>query len=241
MYRTKTRRGFTLIELLVVIAIIAILAAILMPVFTSAKSRGRDIGCLSNLRQIGQASLQYIDDNNGRILPSTVYGNNTRGWSNACFVELLRQYVKSEKIFLCPSGPKAMYGWDDSNNNDPKAQDCGWSWPSSKGDRYFSSHYGINLSLGGWMPVHVWMDHVPQMAEVYQPSKVIFYLDSRWVDLWGGWQPGRIGNARIRHNGGANLVCCDGHSKWVSVDFLNTWPEPKGAACRWDFRALSVF
>lgn len=62
-----TRRAFTLIELLVVIAIIAILAAILFPVFSQAKEAARKAACLSNLRQLGLAFLQYTDENDGRM------------------------------------------------------------------------------------------------------------------------------------------------------------------------------
>jgi hypothetical protein len=125
----------------------------------------------------------------------------------------------------------------------PFAKDTGYTWISpipSHNVPPQRSHYGVNLSLGGWDPANMtrspWtFSPVPKMSEVRQPSKVILYLDARWVDLWGGWQPGRIGGARIRHHGGANTTCCDGHSKWLSADFLNTWPE-KGEPVRWWFR-----
>ena len=64
-----TRRGFTLIELLVVIAIIAILAAILFPVFAQARAKARQIACVSNVRQIGMAWMQYIQDNDEAFPP----------------------------------------------------------------------------------------------------------------------------------------------------------------------------
>src|SRR6185437_16133977 len=61
------RRGFTLIELLVVIAIIAILAAILFPVFAQAREKARAISCMSNMKQLGTAELMYMQDNDGQI------------------------------------------------------------------------------------------------------------------------------------------------------------------------------
>jgi prepilin-type N-terminal cleavage/methylation domain-containing protein len=61
-HRSETRRGFTLIELLVVIAIIAILAAILFPVFAQARAKARQTQCLSNSKQIGMAMMQYVQD-----------------------------------------------------------------------------------------------------------------------------------------------------------------------------------
>src|SRR5580704_601587 len=70
------RRGFTLIELLVVIAIIGILAAILFPVFASAREKARQITCLSNLRQIGLASLQYVQDYDETYFPIGYVGAN---------------------------------------------------------------------------------------------------------------------------------------------------------------------
>ena len=65
-HMNKRQSGFTLIELLVVIAIIAILAAILFPVFATAKERGRQVKCVNNLRQLTTAFTLYLDDNNGR-------------------------------------------------------------------------------------------------------------------------------------------------------------------------------
>ena len=98
-------RGFTLIELLVVIAIIAILAAILFPVFAKVREKARQTSCLSNEKQIGLAFMQYTEDND-ELFPSTYYYGE--GWA-----EILYPYVKSAAVFKCPddNGRTQSYAW----------------------------------------------------------------------------------------------------------------------------------
>ncbi len=91
--------GFTLIELLVVIAIIAILAAILFPVFARAREKARQSTCLSNLKQLGQAVQMYAQDYEGYPIMSSPSSQVPRTrWADAIFA-----YVKSEKMFTCPN------------------------------------------------------------------------------------------------------------------------------------------
>ena len=96
-------KGFTLIELLVVIAIIAILAAILFPVFARARENARRASCQSNLKQIGLGIVQYAQDYDGWTPASGVYaaatGGNVISWPT-----LMQPYIKSEQVFVCPSG-----------------------------------------------------------------------------------------------------------------------------------------
>jgi prepilin-type N-terminal cleavage/methylation domain-containing protein/prepilin-type processing-associated H-X9-DG protein len=91
--------GFTLIELLVVIAIVSILAAILFPVFARAREKARQSSCASNLRQIGVAALQYVQDND-ETLPTR--GFRTASWGYSWRTELY-PYVKSLDVYQCPS------------------------------------------------------------------------------------------------------------------------------------------
>src|SRR4051794_21796119 len=112
MRRTNSH-GFTLIELLVVIAIIAILAAILFPVFAQAREKARAISCMSNMKQIGLGVQMYVQDYDEQLFfRSTTNVDNTRihtatsgnalKWWN-----MLMPYIKNNAVFKCPSDPGA--------------------------------------------------------------------------------------------------------------------------------------
>lgn len=118
------RRAFTLIELLVVIAIIAVLAAILFPVFAKAREKARQTTCASNERQIGLALLQYVNDYD-ESLPAADYagpgvsafavkGQTGAQQTNPTWADFVQPYVKSFGVFVCPSDasgpPKDMAG-----------------------------------------------------------------------------------------------------------------------------------
>ena len=96
----RTKSAFTLIELLVVIAIIAILAAILFPVFARARENARRSSCMSNMKQLGLGVLQYTQDYDEKY-PSGTNGTRGRGWAGQIF-----PYVKSAQIYVCPSDTK---------------------------------------------------------------------------------------------------------------------------------------
>ena len=98
--KPSEKKGFTLIELLVVIAIIATLAAILFPVFAQAREKARQTSCLSNLRQIGTATLMYAQDFDGAYPYMSTKANIVPKprWADRLF-----PYTKSTQIFLCPS------------------------------------------------------------------------------------------------------------------------------------------
>jgi prepilin-type N-terminal cleavage/methylation domain-containing protein/prepilin-type processing-associated H-X9-DG protein len=102
------RKGFTLIELLVVIAIIAILAAILFPVFARARENARRASCQSNLKQIGLGMMQYTQDYDEKVIPSTLaegYGGSDK---RSTWPQLVQPYVKSTQLFTCPSDTKTV-------------------------------------------------------------------------------------------------------------------------------------
>lgn len=110
----KHKSGFTLIELLVVIAIIAILAAILFPVFASVRSKARDIATLSNLKQVGLAAAQYQQDNDSASVPYQLYDWPWSGWG-----VILQPYIKSPNVCFDAQrtvpyvqiDPAGQWGW----------------------------------------------------------------------------------------------------------------------------------
>src|SRR3712207_4026545 len=135
MPRRHRQPGFTLIELLVVIAIIAILAAILFPVFAQVREKARSTACLSNLKQIGMATRMYTQDYDDSLVPNYLWtsGSTYQWWS-----DLLQPYVKNRDVFVCPSWsdievystgagvPKQPVKWSYGGNN--------WHWwPKGQG------------------------------------------------------------------------------------------------------------
>ena len=102
----SNQNAFTLIELLVVIAIIAILAAILFPVFAKVREKARQTACLSNEKQLGLGVMQYVQDNDETYPPGNVPASATqitgRGWAGQLY-----PYVKSSSVFRCPDDSTA--------------------------------------------------------------------------------------------------------------------------------------
>jgi prepilin-type N-terminal cleavage/methylation domain-containing protein/prepilin-type processing-associated H-X9-DG protein len=192
----RTRSGFTLIELLVVIAIIAILAAILFPVFAQARAKARQISCLSNMRQIGTSTAMYVQDYDEQFYPHrfncdggsacnplmTANGGPFNGITGAAqqkifYISLLYPYTKNYQIFVCPSNPGGWYG---VNNNGlacgaPGCGGIGYGGENSYGhnDAYLSPAGAFNGS--GGQPASVSLAAVPRVASIIMLTDATYY------------------------------------------------------------------
>ncbi len=184
------RTGFTLIELLVVIAIIAILAAILFPVFARAREKARQTSCLSNTKQLILGMMMYTQDYD-ECLPGYIYSAGTS--PRLHWYELIEPYVKNAQIFICPSAPTRK--------------------PTGYGFNYRFISYGMND------PTNCVGDPITALAAVKFPAETIILADSTQYYVRGPGTTTASYWPAARHNGGANFGLADGHAKWYNADF----------------------
>jgi len=219
---SRSRRGFTLIELLVVIAIIAILAAILFPVFARAREAARTSSCLSNTKQIGSATMMYVQDYD-EIFPWMWQGGAGSAWVHIpdgettasnyyTWAEFIYPYVKNKGVFQCPS-----------KKYPTQAQMAYNTFPFSY---YYNGAAGVGVSGAA-------------MAAVEAPATTVLVYDGMGsMDAWWyandhaslvsgvsvanpasaspiAWSQAQLDTVR-RHNSGCNVGFADGHSKWVN-------------------------
>ena len=235
----KRARGFTLIELLVVIAIIAILAAILLPVFAAARERARSASCQNNLKQIATAIMAYTQDAD-EVMPMSLvkstgpntvdspWGNwnlNEIGWCNEIY-----PYVKSVAVFRCPDSPHI--------------QQNGGNADGATG----ASNYCANTQvLGSWKQAdhpQSWGQPAQNLSQLSFPASTILVTEARsvsneasngdtdgeWGNTWpaGPQNPNRLNSTDgndttpplTKHNGGANYAFSDGHVKWYNAHVM---------------------
>ena len=233
-YIRLQKSAFTLIELLVVIAIIAILAAILFPVFARARENARRSSCLSNVKQIGLGIQMYTQDYDEKLVsyaypPPVTGAPGTYGWQFA-----LLPYTKSTQVYVCPSATKIS----SSNvaNCDPTKVSSTGVGSGSYGYNYYNlGNYGRDAITN----IQFLIDY--SLAAVQKPSETVMigettcligsgpiYPPSFWI------KPASTGcnsttpgasltfedqNSR-RHFDGANIAFVDGHAKWMTYDRL---------------------
>ncbi len=191
------RRGFTLIELLVVIAIIAILAAILFPVFARAREKARQASCLSNEKQIVLAELQYAQDYDERFppnyivvpasVPNSACGDGT---PRLLRIQMDMPYLKNTQVTICPSATTT-------------AGCCNPAVP-----RTYDPIAGQSAA---------------RLADYGTPAETVLLGESRdYVEI-PLVPPGNYDRTNWKiHNDGSNLGFADGHCKWVSANNFST-------------------
>lgn len=224
------RRGFTLIELLVVIAIIAILAAILFPVFARARAKAQQTKCLSNLKQIGLAFQMYAQDHNELFPPAEVTGvgrmyiNSTFGWytyfamnpgaaqaddiiylpSIAVIVNSLHPYIRNYQLWFCDADV-----W-----NNPS---LGWSPPAfgsdaraQQGEVSYSYCTQWNTSANGTAIDPICPDTWSALDITgNRPAEQCVMIDN------GPLSGAPTFQFVVPHNGGSNVLFLDGHVNWT--------------------------
>jgi prepilin-type N-terminal cleavage/methylation domain-containing protein/prepilin-type processing-associated H-X9-DG protein len=225
-YRDLSRGGFTLVELLVVVAIIAILAAILFPVFAQAREKGRQSYCLSNLEQLGTAMLLYTDDNDGYYPPVIGrIGRRPVGFDSS-WMGILSPYLKSQGVFIdlssgAPNQPLLNYALA------PSMRARGYDAISLIVDPW-----GIALweGVGGYsgQPLGWYREEAPSrnVAQIARPTETILICDHRYFE-WGVMdqqmrypaprhireQNIQLPDGRMAPSGLINSVFADGHVK----------------------------
>jgi prepilin-type N-terminal cleavage/methylation domain-containing protein/prepilin-type processing-associated H-X9-DG protein len=221
------RFGFTLIELLVVIAIISILAAILFPVFATARDKARATACLSNQKQIGLAFNQYCQDYdetspNACLGPCGVWG------SGLTVGELLLPYTKTVAIWRCPSDTvnTGAVGTDGFVGASPYP--CCQN-PSYAYNVYFMTLWKQCATTSG----STWIQPPLTMSQMQTPSNDLILIEAwttfGWLDDGiGTFQQRSVGSplntisatAMVGHNNGGNETFADGHVKWLNGTYL---------------------
>jgi prepilin-type N-terminal cleavage/methylation domain-containing protein/prepilin-type processing-associated H-X9-DG protein len=241
------RRAFTLIELLVVIAIIALLAAILFPVFARARENARRASCQSNLKQIALGMKQYLQDNDGVFPEYFNYGpdgtasNDDTGWA-----EVIQPYLKSTQIYQCPSNPSpptATFPLTDSYGYTE------YFYNGNLGSHPFGNpqnlvkeaeiDYSSNVILfgDGGRGSSAAMANCPNDQSSTCPDAVVRPLSVQYPPGKSGYVEGTanawataadVTKALNRHLEGANYAFADGHVKWLKSTAL-TFDNPNGS------------
>jgi prepilin-type N-terminal cleavage/methylation domain-containing protein/prepilin-type processing-associated H-X9-DG protein len=238
--RLRTRRGFTLIELLVVIAIIAILAAILFPVFAQARAKARQAGCLSNLKQLATGILMYAQDwdetfpfvggQNAVANPGVDWGKDT--WAYNDIYVVLQPYVKNFRVFFCPDRGRFVPKSGDFSKSGPLTNEVwgyGYNWSSgygpqsnknslwNRGDGCVGKDTGKGLP-GNPISRVAQPATFPMLGDTGDTPRQTLHTacyDTR-TNPSSGWNADMPEGAR--HSGGNIFAFADGHAKWYKLN-----------------------
>jgi prepilin-type N-terminal cleavage/methylation domain-containing protein/prepilin-type processing-associated H-X9-DG protein len=231
------RSAFTLIELLVVIAIIAILAAILFPVFAQAREKARGIACLSNVRQLGLAYAMYVQDYD-EMTPSVWKDKVIPGGINPAegvpgnWYENISPYVKSQPMFLCPDRSQAFSATsaaNDNNSTDPYGCYDNWNttgkclgygyndgWVSDHGYGLVGTQtkdaYGKTLRPGISLAAITTPVDMVAFGDSYDNPGYSVAMDNIYSTLPDGYS-----SKSLRHLQALNYAFVDGHAKIIHM------------------------
>lgn len=251
MFHSRTsKKGFTLIELLVVIAIIAILAAILFPVFAQARDSARQTTCLNNCKQLGTALQMYAQDYDeglpsypySKLMSSQIY----RDWGFSAWVPAIMPYVKNTGVFACPNGPTTGTSWPNQAIAGPKGAQMVVNLAINEyifdAGRGFSTLAAISGAKNGPSDVTVIAESC--FNGIYQDWRDAVTVPDRPANfgLWRFYCSKMGGTTCIgRHKGhGINAVYADGHAKftpgeriWGGDATKTEWPIVNPNATPW--------
>ena len=213
-YRSNmTRSGFTLVELLVVVAILALLAAILFPVFERVRENARQTGCLSNMKQISMGILQYEQDND-EYLPTSgpQYSGGNPSPPDYTWKWMIYPYVRTTDVFACPS-------INDPKNQNVRTEPAGTPTPpqTETFELDYSSNDGVGCGTGP-MPNSFPGPSSVLTAALVVPSQTILIGEGGTVSLQAYYSLNEgpaYGNTIAHHFNGTNFAFADGHAKWM--------------------------
>jgi prepilin-type N-terminal cleavage/methylation domain-containing protein/prepilin-type processing-associated H-X9-DG protein len=246
------RAGFTLIELLVVIAIIAILAAILFPVFARARENARRSTCQSNLKQIGLGMMQYTQDYDERYVPYSSTG--TESGRAFPWNVVIQPYMKSTQIFVCSSNSKNPVDPSIGVAARPNALTYSYNWYIAKSPTSSSALITAQIPLTAQTPMIVESLGAPyanptetvNQSLIFMPNNTASgiagmegralvnpsLLTSGWTAAGGGYPSPPMSNwilgnywgsgIGVIHFEGSNALFADGHVKWLKSPKLIT-------------------
>lgn len=158
---SRVTRGFTLIELLVVIAIIAILAAILFPVFAQARERARAATCISNQKQLALAMHQYVQDNNEMFPPLDDWMENP----GTLWASMIYPYVKSTQVYACPDdSSKALI-----DGGKWYGQSVNWHISYIMNEEFGNTYWTVD---GSGPPLYV-----TAQSQIVKPASTVLFCD----------------------------------------------------------------
>lgn len=196
----RRERGFTLVEVLVVVGIIAVLTAVLLPVFMRARAAARTAVCVSNLGQLYTAHRMYSDDHDRSVVPARtrVVETGTRGIT---WCVLLQPYIRNEQILICP---------EDAS---PAASVQSVCLPHSYGINYLLAY---NATWGA-RPFTAKVSHVKRPSEVI----LFFEISGSAAAMGADYYEHRLSRLEPRHNDMGNFAFLDGHIKALGTTAVN--------------------